>query len=153
MAYAHDRQIVHRDLKPSNILVAAGGTVKLLDFGIAKMLEGGRGGVTLTAGTPLLTPSYASPEQVRNDPVTTATDVYALGVLLFELLAGSSPYGHAAAARGGIAATLRLARPRPPPRSTCGLSARAAARRASSASWPASSRWPPSCTSPSARPT
>jgi eukaryotic-like serine/threonine-protein kinase len=96
VAHAHANLVVHRDLKPSNILVAAGGSVKLLDFGIAKLLEEGAPGAesTLTdAGGRALTPEYAAPEQVAGGAVTTATDVYALGVLLYVLLAGRHPTG------------------------------------------------------------
>lgn len=89
VGHAHRKLIVHRDLKPSNILVDADGQVKLLDFGIAKLLEDG---ADETASTRLFTPEYAAPEQLRGDPVTTSVDVHALGVILFELLTGSHPY-------------------------------------------------------------
>ncbi len=88
---AHRQLVVHRDLKPSNILVAANGEPKLLDFGVAKLIERGaeesREGLTVT-GEQIMTPEYASPEQVRAEPVSTATDVYALGLLLYEMLTG-----------------------------------------------------------------
>ena len=93
--YAHQNLIIHRDLKPANVLVAMDGTPKLLDFGIAKLLNADVAGHThapTVAGMQLMTPEYASPEQVRGDPVTTATDVYSLGVLLYELLTGRRPY-------------------------------------------------------------
>lgn len=92
---AHQSLIVHRDLKPSNILVTRDGTVKLLDFGIAKIIDD-RPLLHTLAVTQLdmrvMTPDHASPEQVRGDLITTASDVYCLGVLLFELLSGSRPY-------------------------------------------------------------
>jgi serine/threonine-protein kinase len=94
--YAHRNLIVHRDLKPSNILVTASGEPKLLDFGIAKPLAGDSAdGLTNTQATPM-TREYAAPEQLLGDPVTTATDVYALGVLLYLLLCGHMPYRRAA---------------------------------------------------------
>ena len=95
VAHAHRRLVVHRDLKPSNILVetdpAGRPTVKLLDFGIARLLEGDDDGLTAT-GQRLMTRPYAAPEQIRGDEVTTATDVWALGVLLYRLLAGRRPF-------------------------------------------------------------
>ncbi len=95
VAYAHRRLIVHRDLKPSNILVTPAGEVKLLDFGIAKVISQTIGGAR-PRGTAtqlgLMTPDYASPEQFRGEQVTTATDVYSLGVVLYELLTGARPY-------------------------------------------------------------
>ena len=96
VAHAHARLIVHRDLKPSNVLVTAEGQVKLLDFGIAKLLAGDSTAaeeteLTRLSGRPL-TPNYAAPEQILGQPISTATDIYALGVLLFELLTGERPY-------------------------------------------------------------
>jgi eukaryotic-like serine/threonine-protein kinase len=88
--YAHQNFVVHRDLKPANILVDTAGTVKLLDFGIAKLLaeELEEGGTRTLTSAQLLTPGYCSPEQVRNERITTRTDVYQLGLILFELLTG-----------------------------------------------------------------
>ena len=97
VAHAHANLIVHRDIKPSNVLVNKVGHVKLLDFGIAKLLEeeGQENAATLLTreGESPLTPEYAAPEQVTGAPVTTATDVYALGVLLYQLLCGQHPAG------------------------------------------------------------
>ncbi len=90
--FAHRQLVVHSDLKPSNVLVSANGDVKLLDFGIARLLgEQDHGGAAPTVDRPL-TPAYAAPEQLRGEPVTTTTDVYALGCLLYELLTGERPF-------------------------------------------------------------
>ena len=96
VAYAHRNLIVHRDLKPSNLLVTEQRMVKLLDFGIAKLLKPTDSGDALPTQTAVraLTPEYASPEQISGDRVSTSSDVYSLGVILYELLAGRRPYGN-----------------------------------------------------------
>ena len=94
VSYAHRNLIVHRDLKPANILVSGEGEPKLLDFGIARLMEedpAGSGGHTMTAAA-MMTPDYASPEQVKGEPAGVASDIYSLGAILFELLCGARPH-------------------------------------------------------------
>jgi serine/threonine protein kinase/tetratricopeptide (TPR) repeat protein len=94
--HAHRNLVVHRDLKPGNILVDKQGVLKLLDFGISKLLDAGSRGQadkTTVSSLRIMTPRYASPEQIRGEPITTAGDIYSLGVVLYELLTGHSPYG------------------------------------------------------------
>ena len=113
LAYAHRSLIVHRDLKPSNILVDAAGRPKLLDFGIAKIL--GSAPDQTRPSERLLTPEYASPEQVRGQAKTTATDIYSLGAVLYKVLAGASP--HSSAGSGQEALILAICAEEAPPAS------------------------------------
>ncbi|RTL16919.1 MAG: serine/threonine protein kinase [Burkholderiales bacterium] len=117
VSHAHRKLVVHRDIKPGNVMVDAEGQVKLLDFGIAKALDptgpGSANEATVFEQRPF-TPAYASPEQVLGEPVTTATDTYALGVLLYRLLTGQAPYGRDAATPAALGRAILDEAPQPP---------------------------------------
>jgi eukaryotic-like serine/threonine-protein kinase len=113
--YAHQHLILHRDLKPANILVTADGQPKLLDFGIAKLLTSDSNDYAKTRWNhQMFTPDYASPEQVTASPLTTASDVYALGVILYELLTGIRPYDSSTTSQSELARSICLTAPTQP---------------------------------------
>src|ERR1019366_2391940 len=118
VGYAHRNLVVHLDLKPSNILVTPDGAVKLLDFGTSKLIQPD----SLLTTTVMATPAYASPEQLRNEPVTTSCDIYALGAVLFELLAGARP-GNKASVAAMIERAIREQEPERLPEAVTGPAA------------------------------
>lgn len=132
--HAHQRLVVHRDLKPANLLVDGEGRAIVLDFGIAKVLRDGGSAAATVTGSHLLTPLYASPEQIRGEPISTTSDVFSLGVVLYELLTGQSPWGPFPAGTGEVARRVCEHQPTAPS-AAGGGSPGEAARRSGRALW------------------
>ena len=132
VAYAHQNLVVHRDLKPANIRVTPEGEPKLLDFGIAKLLdpEGTAHADPTVTMQGAMTPEYASPEQIKGEPITTASDVYSLGVVLFELLCGQRPFAHLQSRRPDELARAVCEQEPPRPSTVAAQTTRATARAA-----------------------
>jgi serine/threonine protein kinase len=112
--YAHERRIIHRDLKPGNILVPSNGAPKLLDFGIAKLVRPEQKLTAATTVTSIMTPSYASPEQLRGEKIGTPSDIYSLGLVLYRILTGGLPFGDSERSPADLERLIAEQEPLPP---------------------------------------